>query len=56
LEGAYFLIYGLEDRVYKCAELAKPTFSKAGDLWHLGQYSLFCDDATKRRVIKIAWG
>ena len=29
------------------SELNKPTFSKAGDLWHLGRHTLFCGDATK---------
>jgi len=29
------------------AELKKPTFSKAGDLWLLGEHRLFCGDSTK---------
>nr|DAL73177.1 MAG TPA: adenine specific DNA methyltransferase [Caudoviricetes sp.] len=29
------------------AELQKPTFSKAGDLWCLGQHRLYCGDSTK---------
>lgn len=29
------------------SELNKPTFSKAGDLWHLRRHTLFCGDATK---------
>lgn len=29
------------------AELQQPTFSQAGDLWHLGRHTLFCGDATK---------
>ena len=29
------------------AELKKPTFSKAGDLWMLGAHRLFCGDSTK---------
>lgn len=29
------------------AELKKPTFSKAGDLWMLGDHRLFCGDSTK---------
>ena len=27
-------------------ELEKPTFSKAGDLWHLGRHIVFCGDST----------
>ena len=30
------------------SELNKPTFSKAGDLWHLGKHTLLCGDATKK--------
>lgn len=29
------------------AELRKPVFSKAGDLWMLGEHRLFCGDSTK---------
>ena len=29
-------------------ELNKPTFSKIGDLWHLGRHTLLCGDATKK--------
>lgn len=29
------------------SELNKPTFSKAGDLWHLRRHTLLCGDATK---------
>ena len=29
------------------AELQKPIFSKAGDLWMLGEHRLFCGDSTK---------
>lgn len=28
-------------------ELNKPTFSKAGDVWHLGKHRLLCGDSTK---------
>lgn len=28
-------------------ELKQPTFSRAGDIWHLGRHTLLCDDATK---------
>ncbi|MCH5387885.1 ParB N-terminal domain-containing protein, partial [Limosilactobacillus fermentum] len=30
------------------SELNKPTFSKKGDLWHLGRHTLICSDATKK--------
>lgn len=30
------------------SELNKSTFSKAGDLWHLGKHTLLCGDATKK--------
>ena len=30
------------------SELNKPTFSKVGDLWHLGRHALLCGDATKK--------
>lgn len=29
------------------AELEKPVFSKAGDIWKLGRHKLICDDSTK---------
>lgn len=29
------------------AELKQPTFSQAGDLWHLGRHTLLCGDAIK---------
>lgn len=32
------------------AELQKPTFSKAGDVWKLGKHALICGDATKRET------
>lgn len=28
-------------------ELQKPTFSKPGDVWHLGQHTVICGDSTK---------
>ena len=34
-------------------ELQKPTFSKAGDLWHLGKHLLFCGDSTKKESYDI---
>ena len=36
-----------EDNFDVEAELKKPTFSKAGDLWMLGEHRLFCGDSTK---------
>ena len=36
-----------EDDLDVEAELKKPTFSKAGDLWMLGEHRLFCGDSTK---------
>jgi len=32
------------------AELQKPTFSKAGDVWQLGRHTLICGDATKQET------
>lgn len=32
------------------AELQKPTFSKAGDVWKLGKHTLICGDATKQET------
>mgnify|MGYP002137765444 CR=1 FL=1 len=29
------------------AELEKPCFSKAGDVWHLGRHTIICGDSTK---------
>ena len=35
------------------AELQKPTFSKAGDLWTLGRHRLVCGDSTKPETYEI---
>lgn len=35
------------------AELAKPTFSKAGDLWLLGEHRLVCGDSTKPEAYEL---
>ena len=35
------------------AELAKPCFSKAGDLWMLGEHRLFCGDSTKSDTFEL---
>lgn len=43
----------LEDDFDVEAELAKPTFSKAGDLWQLGSHRLFCGDSTKSESYEI---
>ena len=43
----------LEDVFDVEAELAKPTFSKAGDLWQLGSHRLFCGDSTKSESYEI---
>ena len=34
------------------AELAKPTFSKTGDIWLLGRHRLVCGDSTKEETYK----
>jgi len=33
-------------------ELAKPTFSKAGDIWHIGRHKVICGDSTDRDTFK----
>lgn len=38
------------------AELAKPTFSKAGDLWTLGRHRLICGDSTKAETFDLLMG
>ena len=35
------------------AELKKPTFTKAGDLWTLGRHRLVCGDSTKKETYDI---
>ena len=35
------------------AELRKPVFSKAGDLWMLGEHRLFCGDSTKPETYEL---
>lgn len=35
------------------AELKKPTFTKAGDVWTLGRHRLVCGDSTKRETYDI---
>ena len=35
------------------AELEKPTFTKAGDVWVLGQHRLICGDSTKEETYEI---
>ena len=32
------------------AELEKPCFSKAGDVWHLGRHTVICGDSTKPKT------
>lgn len=34
-------------------ELAKPTFSKTGDIWALGRHRLICGDSTKEETYRI---
>lgn len=38
------------------AELDKPTFSKAGDIWTLGRHRLICGDSTKAETYKMLMG
>ena len=35
------------------AELQKPTFSKAGDIWQLGRHRLICGDSTKPETYEL---
>lgn len=34
------------------AELEKPCFSKAGDIWHLGKHTVICGDSTEAETFK----
>ena len=34
------------------AELAKPAFSKLGDLWHIGKHTVICGDCTEQDTYK----
>ena len=38
------------------AELEKPTFSKAGDIWTLGRHRLICGDSTKAETFDMLMG
>ena len=38
------------------AELEKPTFSKAGDIWTLGRHRLVCGDSTKAETYDLLMG
>ena len=38
------------------AELEKPTFSKAGDIWMLGRHRLICGDSTKPETFDLLMG
>ena len=38
------------------AELQKPTFSKSGDVWTLGQHRLVCGDSTKADTYEVLLG
>lgn len=38
------------------AELEKPTFSKAGDIWTLGRHRLICGDSTKAETFDMLLG
>ena len=35
------------------AELAKPTLTRAGDLWHLGRHRVYCGDSTVKGTYEI---
>lgn len=38
------------------AELEKPCFSKAGDVWHLGRHTVICGDSTKPETYSRLFG
>ena len=42
-----------EDNFDVNAELQKPTFSKAGDIWQLGRHRLICGDSTKPETYEL---
>ncbi len=42
-----------EDDFDVAGELEKPTFSKAGDLWQLGEHRLVCGDSTKPETLEL---
>ncbi len=45
-----------EDNFDVDAELEKPTFSKAGDIWILGRHRLICGDSTKAETYDLLMG
>ena len=45
-----------EDNFDVSAELEKPTFSKAGDIWMLGRHRLICGDSTKTETFEMLMG
>jgi len=45
-----------EDNFDVDAELEKPTFSKAGDVWSLGRHRLVCGDSTKPETFDMLMG
>lgn len=46
-------VEGKEDEFDIDAELEKPVFSKAGDVWTLGKHRLVCGDSTQEETYKI---